>query len=256
MPSGEPIGYPQGHVNRVYDYVIVPACRLAGVWPSRMDTTTYKDPFELVKEIIDSEMVLCDISAGNNNALYGLAIRFALNLPVMLVKDSKSFASFDASEMGGIVEYDETLRIDTVQKATEVLSEALKKAIELKSEKHSLLYKLGVGIPQPEPVITIPEPTFTAPEVVEEAQPEEEVKPKEPRLPIISPLPDYVGDPFTDEQIEKLKAGDSLFHLNYGKGKINFIKKMDKDKLASIVFDTGTKLLVLAATDFYRKIIG
>lgn len=252
MPTADPNGYPQGHVNRVYDYIVVPACRLAGVWPSRMDTTVYKDPFELVKEIVDSEIVLCDLSANNANALYGLAIRHSLNLPVTLIKDTKSFASFDAADMGGIVEYDDTLRIDTVQKATEVLSEALKKSMDSNADKHQLLYKLNIGLPQPEPTITLPEPTLQ-PEVIVEEIPEE-VKTKEPKLPIISPLPDYVGDAFSEAEVEKLKAGDKLFHLNYGKGQINFIKKMDKDKLGSIQFDSGTKLLVLAATDFYRKI--
>jgi hypothetical protein len=47
MPQGEPNGYPQGHFNRVYDYVIVPACRAAGYWPTRADNATYDNSLAL-----------------------------------------------------------------------------------------------------------------------------------------------------------------------------------------------------------------
>src|SRR6267378_1292175 len=123
MPQDEPSGYAQGHFNRVYDYVIVPACRVAGFWPSRADLATYDNSLAVVKDIVDSEIALCDLSANNSNALYGLAIRRALSLPVTMVKDMKSIVMFDTSEVG-LVEYDESLRIDTVQKTIEILGEA------------------------------------------------------------------------------------------------------------------------------------
>ncbi|MBS1681375.1 MAG: hypothetical protein JST48_06665 [Bacteroidetes bacterium] len=245
LPIEEPTGYSQGHFNRVYDYVIVPACRAAGFWPHRADTTTYNNPLEVVKNMIDSEVVLCDLSANNSNALYGLAIRQSLDLPITLMKDMKSFIAFDANEFG-VVEYDESLRIDNVQKAMEVLSQALKGAIENKKPRYPLLDRLSIGLPQYVPVEETSDSTPPEP-VVEE-------RPKEPSLPIISPLPDYVGEAFTAEQMEKIKTGDSLFHLHYGKGKVNFIKNAGKDKLASIQFEAGPKLLVLIASDFFRKI--
>src|ERR1041385_8703239 len=110
MPPTEPSGYSQGHFNLVYDYVIVPACRAAGYWPTKSESLTYENPMDVVKNIIDSEIVLCDLSAGNSNALYGLAVRHSLDLPVVLVKDLKSFIMFNASDFG-LVEYDESLRI-------------------------------------------------------------------------------------------------------------------------------------------------
>jgi hypothetical protein len=251
MPHGEPSGYPQGHFNRVYDYVIVPACRVAGYWPTRADNATFDSPLSVIKDIIDSEVALFDLSATNSNALYGLAIRQALDLPVALVKDMKSFVMFDATKLG-LVEYDESLRIDTVQKAIETLGEALKKAVENKKDRHELLDRLSIGLPQ----ITAQDPVVDTPAISLVSTEEAKVEPKaqEPHLPIISPLPDYVGDAFTEQQISKLKAGDVLFHLSHGKGKVNFIKKMGKDELASIQFDSGPKLLVLVASDFFRKI--
>lgn len=250
MPSAEPAGYPQGHFNRVYDYVIVPACRAAGYWPLRSDATSYENPLDILKKILDSDMVLCDVSAGNAYAPYGMAVRHVLDLPLTVIKDTKSFLTYDASGMN-LVEYDESLRIDTVQKATETLSEALKKTAENKKERHALLNSLGIGLPTYSSNVNIE--TGAQPVINEE---QEEDKPKEPRLPIISPLPDYVGEPFNEEEINKVKTGDFLFHLNHGKGKVNFIKNAGKEKLASIQFDSGTKLLVLAVSNFYRKING
>ncbi|MBI1769194.1 MAG: hypothetical protein HYR67_12560 [Bacteroidetes bacterium] len=253
MPPGEPSGYSQGHFNRVYDYVIVPACRAAGYWPTRSDSVTYDNPLDVVKNIIDSEVVLCDLSANNSNALYGLAVRHSLDLPVTVVKDVKSVVMFDANAFG-LLEYDESLRIDTVQKEVEILGEALKKAVETKKARHQLLDRLSIGLPQFTSQNAMVEDITPSPAPIEQSAPEEEPRHKEPRLPIISPLPEYVGNAFTEEQIGKLKAGDSLFHLNHGKGKVNFVKNSGKEKLASIQFDSGTKLLVLVASDFFRKV--
>jgi hypothetical protein len=251
MPPGEPNGYSQGHFSRVYDYVIMPACRAAGYWPTHPDSERLDNPMDSIKNIIDSEIVLCDLSANNSNALYGLAVRHSLDLPVIAIKDLKSIIMFDATEFG-LVEYDDSLRIDTVQKAIETLSGALRKSVESKKERHQLLDRFSIGLPQftPQPIVN-EEVSFSAP-IDQSIQ--EETKPKEPRLPIISPLPDYVGDPFTIEQIGKLKAGDYLFHLNHGKGKLNFVKDAGKDKLGSIQFESGAKFLVLIASDFFRTI--
>src|SRR5260221_2447578 len=255
MPTDEPSGYSQGHFNRVYDYVIVPACRAVGYWPTRSDSATHDNPLDVVKNIIDSEIIICDLSANNSNALYGLAVRHSLDLPITLVKDMKTFVMFDAKEFG-LVEYDESLRIDTVQKEVEILSEALKKAVETKKERHQLLNRLSIGLPQftATSILVETEATSSSTPIDQPVEEETKSKAKEPSLPKISPLPDYVGDPFTEAEIGKLKAGDFIFHLNHGKGKVNFTKNTGKDKLTSIQFESGTKLLVLAASDFFRKI--
>jgi hypothetical protein len=250
MPPGEPSGYPQGHFSRVYDYVIVPACRAAGYWPTRSDTVKYDNPIDVVKDIIDSEVVLCDLSANNSDALYGLAVRQSLDLPVASIKDTKTIVIFGANDFG-LLEYDESLRIDTVQKAIEILGDALRKSVENKKERHQLLNRLSIGLPKvAAPSLTVDSDFMSNDQSVLEEEP----KAKEPSLSKISPLPDYVSDPFTEEEFGKLKGGSVLFHLHYGKGKVNFVKNSGKEKLASIEFETGTKLLVLTVSDFFRKI--
>ena len=243
-PPAEPSTYPPGHFKRVYDYVIIPACRLAGFWPEKLNDPG-SQPLDVVKGLVDCPVVICDISAGYADAAYVLAVRQALHLPVVLIKDLKSVAPFDVGEFHSL-EYDESLRIDTVQKATEELSEALKKAVEHKEERYALLDRLGLGLPKPDASAAVVDTTYMD-------SPAQE-KPQETHLPIISPLPDYVGEAFSQEQLLKLKTDDELFHLHHGRGKVNFVKKMGKDIVANIQFGTGTKLLVLEASDFFRKI--
>ena len=252
MPAGDTIGYPQGHVGRVYEYLIAPACRKSGYFSSQPDTEVRIDPFEIVREIVDSEVAIFDLSSNNANATYGLAIRHALGLPFILVKDTKSVLAFSSAELD-VIEYDESLRIDTVQKTTDVISDALTKAVEKRKEKHEMLRRLGILVGSagrtPAPEIATSNAT-----VHNDSTHTETNAPDGKRLHVISPLPDYVGDPFDAAEILKLKPGDELFHLSYGTGKLTSLKKMGKDELANIHFDSGSKLLVLTVSDNFRKI--
>ena len=240
MPTSDPDGYAQGHFSRVYQYIIVPACRAAGFSPVRADDPAANDTaMDIIKNMIESDMVICDLSSKNANALYALAIRQSINLPVTLIKDVKTRISFNIQEYDH-VEYDDSLRIDTVQMETEALGNTLKRTFANKAATNSLLSKLDIGSAQS----TDTSNTFV----------QEEPK-KESHLPVISPLPGYVGDPITQpEEIDKLKVGDSIFHMNYGKGDIASIKKMGKDKMAEFQFESGSKMLVLVTSGVLRKI--
>jgi len=83
---------------------------------------------------------------------------------------------------------------------------------------------------------------------------DEDSEKKESHLPVISPLPDFVGEPFTQEQIDRLKVGDFIWHMNYGKGEIVTMNKKTKDNLVKVQFDSGSKLLVLMTSGIFRKI--
>jgi hypothetical protein len=240
MPTNEPDGYAKGHFDRVYQYIIVSACKSAGFKPVKAnDPSAIETPMDILKNIIESEVVICDLSSKNANAQYGFVIRQALGLPVTLIKDMKTTIAFNAQEFG-LVEYDESLRIDTVQKEVETLTAVLTKSYENRVVTNALLSRLDIGkVAEPEP-----EPVY-----------HEEPKKEENRMPLISPIPDYVGEAITQvEEFDKLKTGDFLFHVNHGKGEIKSMNKMAKDRVAQIQFDSGTKLLVLAPSGIFRKI--
>lgn len=243
MPTNDPDGYAQGHFDRVYQYIIVSACRLAGFKPVKAnDPGANGTALDVLKNIVESEIVICDLSAKNANAQYGFVIRQAVGLPVTLIKDMKTQLAFNAQEFS-LVEYDESLRIDTVQKEVEMLTEVLTKSFANRVVTNALLSRLDIGS------------VAEAPEVAVEPMTQADVKKEESHLPVISPVPDYVGDPITQpEEFDKLKIGDSLFHMNYGKGEITATNKMAKDRIAKIQFESGLKLLVLVPSGSFRKI--
>jgi hypothetical protein len=247
IPLGDPSGYPAGHFARIFDYIIVPACKLADFSPIRVD----EHPVTL-KSAIDTDMVLCDLSSGSSDVLYGFAVRQGLHLPVTLMKDQKTSVDFSMREFN-IVEYDESLRIDMVQKAIEALGEALKSTYANRGEA-SLLRKLNIGPEQGTGsgyISSFSNDSFASPYT---AETEKVPEPESISTPFV-PLPDFVGNPITEKDIEKLKAGDSLYHTTYGKGVIVSIKTMAKEKMANIQFDSGIKLLVLGTSGIFRKII-
>src|ERR1035437_305813 len=92
MPISDSEDYPTGHFRRVYDHIIDPACEQAGFKPVRADDimTTNYIALDVIKNIIECEMALCDLSSRNPNVLYELGIRQSFNLPVTLIKDIKT----------------------------------------------------------------------------------------------------------------------------------------------------------------------
>ncbi len=237
MPAEDVDGYPQGHFNRVYEYVIAPACRSAGLLPERINDSLSLsgDLLDVLRNLVESEVVICDLSAQNQNVGYGFAVRQALNLPVVLMKDLKT-SGLPVTDEFGFVSYDESLRIDTVQAETNALTEAINKTLSKKGETHSILNALHPVDDQP-------------------SSDSNQGEQKEKAMSIISPLPDYVGDQFTESEINKLKVGDSFFHLTRGKGTITSLKKSGNEKLAGIKFESGSAFLVLSATEYFRKIV-
>lgn len=253
MPTGDPDGYAQGHFNRVYQYILVPACRLAGFSPLRADDPASHDTaLDIIKTIIESDLAICDLSSNNASALYGFAIRQASSLPVTLIKDLKTKTIANIPEFD-VLEYDESLRIDTVQNEIETLSEALKKSFANKAVGDSLISRLNIGTSE---VTEIPYTSSDSslPFTTDTSEQDENDQKKESHLPVISPLPDYVGNPITQEEIDWLKVGASIFHMNYGKGEILTISRMAKGRIAKIQFESGTKLLVLETSGIFRKI--
>jgi hypothetical protein len=245
MPLGDPIGYPAGHFNRIFDYIIAPACRLADFVPYRVDERQ-----ETLKSIVNTDMVLCDLSSEMADDIrYNFAVRHGLHLPITLMKDLKTSVDFSMREFS-MVEYDESLRIDMVQRATDALGDALK-ANYANREEIDLLKKLNIGPGQAVDYTgSFVRDSFSSSTVETEKAPE----PQSVSVPFI-PLPDFVGEAITEKDIEKLRAGDTLYHTTYGKGAIVSIKVLAKEKMANIQFDSGAKLLVLGTSGIFRKII-
>lgn len=149
MPISDVDGYPKGHFNRVYDYIIVPACKQEGYEPIRADAT-YKSNViivDILRNILECDMAICDLSSRNPNVFYELGFRQAFNMKTVLMKDDQTDRPFDVSTIRSI-NYESSLRIDLVNKAITELTKALKETNEMsEKEPNSLLKLLSIDNP-------------------------------------------------------------------------------------------------------------
>lgn len=126
MPISDSHSYEPGHFGRVYEHILKPAITQAGYQPVRADDAIKTDYIVvgIIQQIVDSDMVLCDYSARNPNVMYELGIRHAFNKPVVLLKDRKTEKIFDIQGLR-YTEYDESLRVDSVQKDVAKIASAI-----------------------------------------------------------------------------------------------------------------------------------
>ncbi|WP_073294311.1 hypothetical protein [Chryseobacterium polytrichastri] len=146
MPISDQDGYDKGHFSRVYQHIIKPACELAGFHSIRADdeVKTNYIVIDIIKKVLDSDIVICDLSAKNPNVMYELGIRQSFNKKSVLIKDKKTNRIFDIQGLRTI-DYDENLRIDEVQKAISSIAKTLKETYEEKeNEVNSLIQLLSI----------------------------------------------------------------------------------------------------------------
>lgn len=146
MPIADTPGYDSGHFDRVYQHIIKPACEKAGFEPKRADDSIQTNTIilDILKQIVNADMAICDLSSRNPNVMYELGIRQAFNLPVVLLKDELTNRVFDTSHLRDIP-YDHSLRIDTVSIAISKLSATLIETEKHKdNDTHSLISLLGI----------------------------------------------------------------------------------------------------------------
>lgn len=118
MPISDVEGYQKGHFDRVYEFIIKPACRQAGYEAIRADVTAKTNVIivDILKNVYDCEMAICDLSARNPNVFYELGFRQAFNKKTVLMIDEKTTRPFDISAIRSF-QYESSLRIDLVNEA-------------------------------------------------------------------------------------------------------------------------------------------
>lgn len=143
MPISDVDGYPKGHFDRVYKHIIEPACRQVGYEPIRADETSKTNVIivDILKNILDSDMAICDLSARNPNVFYELGFRQAFNKKTVLMKDEKTDRPFHISAIRSF-EYQSSLRIDLVNESIEKLARALTETEAMAEEETNSLLKL------------------------------------------------------------------------------------------------------------------
>ena len=102
---------------------------------------------DILRNILECDMAICDLSSRNPNVFYELGFRQAFNMKTVLMKDDQTDRPFDVSNIRSI-NYESSLRIDLVNKAITELTKALKETNEMsEKEPNSLLKLLSIDNP-------------------------------------------------------------------------------------------------------------
>jgi len=101
MPITDPEGYDPGHFQHIFDDIFVPACDAAGYIAVRADQIkeTNLIHLDVLQRLLDSRMVLCDLSSRNPNVLFELGLRQAFDMPVVLVQEAGTPKIFDIAPL-------------------------------------------------------------------------------------------------------------------------------------------------------------
>lgn len=126
MPFSGTSEYEPGHFDRVYEYIIKPACELANFVPIRGDDSKSSNMImlDVLRNIIDCDMAICDLSSINANVFYELGLRQAFDKKTILIRDGLHEVPFDLLGFR-YVPYNPTLRVDTVRSEIKDISAML-----------------------------------------------------------------------------------------------------------------------------------
>jgi hypothetical protein len=136
MPISSQNGYEEGHFQLVYEDIIKPAIIAAGLSPFRADETknTNLIQLDILRNVIDSPIAICDMSSKNPNVFYELGMRQAFDLPTVLLRDEITDAPFDVSGLR-YVTYKKDMKHRDVVTAIDDLTMALKETFLKRNDK-------------------------------------------------------------------------------------------------------------------------
>lgn len=143
MPIADHADYDNGHFTRVYNHLIKPACEQAGFSAVRADDAkaSHMIMFDILKNIVECDMAICDLSSKNPNVFYELGLRQAFNKKTILITDGRTTTPFDITGFR-YVKYDPSLRIDTVMKDINEIAAMLTETDEASEDDINSIVKL------------------------------------------------------------------------------------------------------------------
>lgn len=130
MPISDADGYDKGHFSRVYEHLIKPAVLEAGFEPIRADDTSKANfiVIDILQQILDCEIAVCDLSSRNPNVFYELGVRQAFNKKTVLICDERTPKPFDTSGIRTLT-YSASLRVDEVERVIPPFTKCIKETI-------------------------------------------------------------------------------------------------------------------------------
>lgn len=130
MPYGGSDENMQKHYRGVYQSIIAPAVREAGMEPKRSDIGAEPGNItrDIIRDLVESEIVIADLTAANPNVFFELGIRHAFRKSgTVHIADSSQKIPFDIRQYRAIKYSTDLAEIPTV---IEQLVEAIKKRLD------------------------------------------------------------------------------------------------------------------------------
>ena len=139
MPISSQNSYEEGHFQLVYEDIIRPAIIAAGLSPFRADETknTNLIQLDILRNVIESPIAICDMSSKNPNVFYELGMRQAFDLPTVLLRDEITEAPFDVNGLR-YVTYNKDMKHRDVVTAINALTIALKDTFDKRNDKSEI----------------------------------------------------------------------------------------------------------------------
>ena len=147
MPFSDQPGYEPGHFTHVYEDIIAPACEKASVKCFRGDTTNEPNIIhvDIVKNLIEAPLCVCDMSSRNPNVMFELGLRQAFRLPTVLIADDITPQIFDVAPIR-CMSYNHELKYRDVLNDQERLSNVIMETVKAKRPiPNSILDMMGVN---------------------------------------------------------------------------------------------------------------
>ena len=146
MPISDPESYEKGHFKYVYEDLFQPAIVDEGYVPKRADDDGSSSMIQvnIVREIIEAPMAICDLSSRNPNVLFELGIRQAFDLPVVLVQEQGTQRIFDISTINTI-DYRKDLIYREVIEDRRKITSAIKATQDNTKGINSIIRLLEIG---------------------------------------------------------------------------------------------------------------
>lgn len=157
MPIADTDDRPKGHFQHVYSNIIKPACESAGYKPVRADEVKQTNliHLDILKQLIEAPIAICDLSNRNPNVLFELGIRQAFDKPTVLIQEKGTPKIFDIAPLR-YLEYCKEMRYHDVLESQNELSEAISATVSADGQQgnvNSIVKLLALNSPAQMPDI-------------------------------------------------------------------------------------------------------
>ena len=139
MPISDPDGYDPGHFQHGYDDIIKPAIveTKFKAWRADEAKNTNLIQVDILKELLNATIAICDLSSRNPNVLFELGIRQAFDKPVVLIQEEKTPKIFDISGLR-YIEYSRNMKYHQVIEAQEKISQSINATMDKASDADNM----------------------------------------------------------------------------------------------------------------------